>query len=429
MRARRPVTASPLRLAGAVAAALLLESCFIEEFPSLLGLYECTMTVRNAEGAEVLVHSRQHPDFFRLDDAGEPESLRDFFACAPAESVSEPASLPFAECNGCAMTDRGEVEADWDRWVAVRIEQLDELEEGDSEFTLLRGPWCQVPETRSCSIFSGWFPEEEAWRGFPDEPACEDPILDVETLPLCPPLAGPVEIRCGDDGVECTVIDFGELPVGGTAARTVTLTNTGVAGEADVTVRFDGTVFTLGQQADFRVVDNGCLPGTPEEIEAGGKTLVSALVDPEAASCEFTVEFRPSNPRQHNGGLDFQTSASPQNRIRLLGNGVAGALSIDAPDPFCVEIASPCSQPVAIGLDNAGPGGVRIDDARIEGGNTGFEINPIDLPIALAPGESSTVQVRWCEGGGEVGLLVIDSNAATPTLDIGLNAEASCTAP
>ncbi len=409
---------------------------FIDEFiprgPSL----ECTAQVRSADGHVETISSLTHPDFVEIVTSGgttETAQLREYFLCE-AGSCPAPDACP-------RFSSIANAEADWESWLGLRVRG--QTAEPTSVFGQFEGPWCLVPDTIVCT-------EAAFQEGYGD---C-GLLPSVDRLPICPDAPPPppgdpcLEIACSG-GVPCTSVDFGDLPLGGTATETVTVSNCGATASPDIALVLDGEILpdlAFGQR-DFAVTRNDCLPDTPEEMLAGEEILTNPLVDAVNSRCEFDVTFAPENPREHGAEIAFRSDLDPRHQIVLRGNGLGGSLIFevpDLPDPraippaICVDaVVGSCTRSRIVRITNTGPGAVTITDVRLDRGAPNWQVvmpTGAALPVTLGPADPPfDVTVRWCTSAPPEeldGQLVIDTNSPdTPTFLLGLNRQGSGTCP
>ena len=325
-------------------------------------------------------------------------------------------------CEGVAFPSVAAANQDWDLFVVDHIQKL--AEQGDDENVFGRfaeqvDGWCAVEGTSLCTTT----PEVLAY--------CEEPplapVTSAEPLPTCPP--PPVEeclaIECDGEG-GCTNLAFGEVGIGASASRQVTVSNCAEEGGPAIDVAVDtiDPLEVLGADNPFTLAE---LPAD----DPGANTCHPMFGDTESvtldagASCGFTVVFAPLDPGAQTAevrGLD----------LTLSGTGVGGELAFEdlqtgealecggQESSICVDDdAAPCTDERLVRVTNVGLGGAEIEAVRIQSqddDNPGFtvepQIPPAD-PVALGAGESLDLDVRWCEAPGaqEQGRLILDWNA------------------
>ena len=299
-------------------------------------------------------------------------------------------------------TTRQEADAFWRRAAQQRIMDLEN--DPTTPFGMFPGGWCEVPDTLRCTdtgASDGWCRPSQA-------------VTNTVPLPVCPtPPPQPVEeclqITCADTQCGLPRISFDDVPVGETTRRTLVLTNRCVEGDPNVEVRgLDGLVRPLDGSMqetgfDISIADNDCYPFTP------------AVSLPPGESCSFEVVFAPQSPGVHRGETAF-IAALRQITLEFEGNAQGGSLEFIVPDgpELCVDDLGDngCTPEVQINVTNQGPGGVNVDDVRLEP-DQGFELLDLpELPRLLEPDETLSVRSRWCGSpdSREEASLIIDSD-------------------
>ena len=351
---------------------------------------ECSVTVRNPDGMEVLVSSVTHPDFL---------NQRRYFTCEGGRCPPT-----------CSRSTVAEAEADWRIWARREIERISVDPASTSTFRAVAGPWCEVPDTLSC-VATG--------QSLIDTPPCDD--ITGPDLCTATPIAGDpcVVVSCPDPG--CTAIDFGDIPIsdmpsGGGVRQQVTVDNCGVV---DVRARIDQTILPVGARSQFTVPTDtfDCGPRNLDEMMLG-RVLESAPGDSE---CTFDIEFNPTMPLDHQAQKIFWSEALPDHTIALSGFGLGGGLIDDAPTNMCFTEMTPCTAVQTITLSNAGPGPIIIN--RVWSSVANFEVLPLSPTpsFALNPGDPPfAIQVQWCAGppGALTGVLRIETSERRIVIDL-----------
>lgn len=351
---------------------------------------ECFVTVRNPAGLEVVVSSIAHEDF---------ANRRRYFTC---DSGPCPTT--------CSRRTVAEAEADWRIWTRREIERISADPASSSTFRMAAGPWCEIPGTLRCEA-----------RGFLEgTPPCDD-ITGPDLCTAVRPVGDPcIEVSC--PGPSCTAIDFGDLPVGESLRRPVTVSNCGVV---DVRTRIDDVILPIGVRGEFEIPADsfGCGERNPDEAMFGRILQPS----PGDSECSFEVEFHPTLPLEHRSEKVFWSEALADHTIALSGVGIGGGLIDDAPPSLCFEEAVPCTPQQTILLTNGGPGPVIVTDVRATPGNFRVSPTPAMLDITLNVGDPPLeVLVQWCDsaGAGRSGFLGIDTSERRIVVD--LETLASC---
>ena len=192
---------------------------------------------------------------------------------------------------------------------------------------------------------------------------------------------------------------FGNLLMGNSQTQSVTLTNSGGSGVTVSQATIQGSGFSVS-----------------------GLTLPVTL--PVGWSTSFSVTFSPQAAGVANGNIAFASNASNSTlNVPLSGSGVApGALS---PTPAVLNfsnVQTGNNQTLAETLTNSGGSSVTITQAAVTG--SGFTVNGLNLPVTLAPSQSTTsfnVVFAPQSAGVASGTLSLTSNASNPTLNIPLS--------
>ena len=346
------------------------------------------------------------------------------------EEVPSSAQAPFRttyyharDCAGggeFGFDSREQIEEDWRRFVASRIDELAQANEipfAAPDFAI--EDWCEVPGTRTCT-------------------ETEESILDcvgtgvaaAEPLALCAAEGVALEVSC--EG-EATCLDFGDVPtvfrdpdgvvppVGTGASRIVTVTHPGGPDAPPaLLLGLDGTLDPVTAPADFEIpVEdaaaeplNGCYSTVddPLELQPGG-------------SCSFVVLFEPQEAGEHRAGLR-DDPLGPE--LEIAGQGVGGSLTLeqenaDARGRLCfdelVDLASdpPCTVARTVTLINdaadAATGVVAVRAITVSNTNPGpgGVVDPADhffqvetaAPFAVVDGQSVPISILWCHTDAE----------------------------
>lgn len=390
-------------LAVSAMAILVLPACgLLLDFDPPQGQdLECFVTVRNPDGMEVVVSSVNHEDF---------ANNRRYFTCTAGPCPS-----------GCTRNTIADSEADWRIWARREIERIAADPSSSSTFRVAGGPWCEVPGTLRCEP-RGYLSDRPTCTDITGPDLCIAPPPPVVVPPVgTPPPVGPpcVEVSCPSP--PCTTIDFGTLPVGGTASETVTVSN---CGTADVRVQIDQTITPTGLRGEFDIPTSAfnCGPRTPDETTFG-RILATA---PGDSQCTFDIAFQPTMPLDHAAQKVFWSTALPDHTISLTGIAEGGLID-DAPTDVCFEEAAPCSGPRTITLTNSGPGPVIIRSVvAMPADYSIVSPTPSMLPITLNAGDPPLeIVVEWCDvSARRTGQLRINTSERTIIVD--LETMASC---
>jgi len=195
-----------------------------------------------------------------------------------------------------------------------------------------------------------------------------------------------------------TSLSFGNVQIGGSSAKSETLTNNG------------GTTINISQ-ANV----------TGAAYSVSGLTLPATLA--AGQSVGFTVTFSPTTSGAANGNIAVVSDApgSPLN-IALSGSGVTqGQIT---PNPTSLSFGNVLvgsSKTLSETLTNSGGSSLTISAASASG--TGFSLSGLTLPMTLNAGQSTSFSVQFAPAatGGVSGNVRISSDGANPTLNIALS--------
>ena len=195
-------------------------------------------------------------------------------------------------------------------------------------------------------------------------------------------------------------LNFGNVQTGNNQPLVETLTNSG------------GSSVTITQAA---VTGSG--------FTVNGLNLPLTLA-PGQSSPNFNVVFAPQSAGAASGSLSLTSNASnPTLNIPLSGTGVApGTLTANPSSLSYGNVQTGKNQILSETVTNSGGSTVTITQAIVTG--TGFAVNGLNLPLNLAPGQSSpsfnVVFAPQSAGAASVSLS-LTSNASNPTLNIPLS--------
>jgi trimeric autotransporter adhesin len=193
-----------------------------------------------------------------------------------------------------------------------------------------------------------------------------------------------------------SALDFGTVPLmTTTAARTVTVSNTGNAPMAISALQLAGS-----NPGDF------------------AQTTTCSLTTPLAAGsqCTISVTFTPSAAGSRSATLTVVSNATGANSVTLRGSGAtvattgpAAGLSTSAIDFGSRRIGNTSS---ARRIRVTSTGGAALSISAITASGDFAQVN--DCPALLAPGATCTVKVRFAPTavGPRTGELAVNSNAA-----------------
>ena len=194
-------------------------------------------------------------------------------------------------------------------------------------------------------------------------------------------------------------VSFANLLVGNSQTQAVSLTNSG------------GTSVTVSQATT-----------QGSGFTVSGLTLPVTL--PAGWSTSFSATFAPQSAGTANGNIAFASNASNSTlNLSLSGSGMAsGSLSPTPPSLSFGNVQTGSNQSLPVTLTNSGGSSVTITQAAVTG--SGFTVNGLNLPLTLAPGQSSTsfnVVFAPQSAAAASGSLSLTSNAPNPTLNLPLS--------
>ena len=208
-------------------------------------------------------------------------------------------------------------------------------------------------------------------------------------------------------------VSFGSVPVGQTANRSVSLTNSGFTSLTLTQLSVSGSAFQLASSA------------APITLAPGQSASVSIAFKPLAAGASAGTVSAVSSASLSVTGTGSST-ASKTTSISLSGSGtsigqlVAAPASISFPS---AQVGKSANQTVA--LTNSGGAAVQVNSATITG--TGFSLSGMALPLTLLPGQGAAFSVAFspASAGNSAGTLSIASNASNPVVSISLAGNAT----
>jgi len=185
-----------------------------------------------------------------------------------------------------------------------------------------------------------------------------------------------------------TSINFGQVPVGQNATRTVTVQNTGNA---------DGTITALstGNSRFTASPHSGSLP----------------LTVPAGDSVNLDVRFTPQNGSVQNATLTIDGNGSTDPTVSLTGDGQTVDLSVSTTSVDFGDVAVGGMATRNVTLHNGGEATIRIVSVSVDN-TTDFAIRGIPANTDIAGGDDRTFQVdaRPQAGGVQSGTVRVDSD-------------------
>src|SRR5690349_7296554 len=203
-----------------------------------------------------------------------------------------------------------------------------------------------------------------------------------------------------------TSLDFGNQLVGTPSnSKLITITNTGTANLVVSNVALTG-----GNSGDFAASTQSPLPVT---------------VFPNA-STTITVTFTPSAAGARSSTLAITHNAGGSSlNIPVAGTGTAPIFQASPTSiTFADQLKNTTSSPSSVSIQNTGTANLVISNITITGINAGdFALQPITLPVTIAPGNSAPVGVTFTpsSGGPRSATLNLTDNASGSPHSIGLS--------
>src|SRR5580704_870321 len=201
-----------------------------------------------------------------------------------------------------------------------------------------------------------------------------------------------------------STVSFGDLAVGQSATKTVTVTNNGTEELTVSGISVTGTGFSASG------------PKLPMSLSAGQSASISAVFKPTAGTADTGTITIASN-----------ADGSPS-RIALSGTGTTTSATELTATPSSVSFGS-----VAVGseatqtiqLANTGSAAVAISKVAFSG--TGVSVSGVTAPMTLDGGKSTSLTVTYKPTSPTTltGSISITSNASDPSMVIGINATAT----
>jgi hypothetical protein len=191
-------------------------------------------------------------------------------------------------------------------------------------------------------------------------------------------------------------LSFGSVGTGKSASQTIQLKNSGLANLTITQATASGTGFSVS-----------------------GITLPLTLTPGQSAS--FSAQYAPQAVGNATGSVSIVSNApnSPAS-IALSGSGVQAGLSVTPGSLSFGSVGTGKSATQTIQLTNSGSASLTVSQVAATG--TGFSVSGITLPLAIAPGQSTSFSAQYAPQavGNATGSVSIVSNApnspATVTL-------------
>jgi hypothetical protein len=202
-----------------------------------------------------------------------------------------------------------------------------------------------------------------------------------------------------------STVSFGNVAMGQSATKTVTLTNTGTEALSVSGIAVAGTGFTASG------------PHLPISLASGQSTSISAVFKPTAGNADKGTITITSN------------AAGSPSLIALSGTGTTGAtaaaLTVTPTTIAFGSVAVGSEQTQTVHVENTGNETATISKLTISG--TGVSLSGMTAPTTLAAGQTVNLTVAYkpVAAGTLTASLAIASNATDPNVVVGINATAT----
>ena len=202
-----------------------------------------------------------------------------------------------------------------------------------------------------------------------------------------------------------STVSFGNVAMGQSATKTVTLTNTGTEALSVSGIAVAGTGFTASG------------PHLPISLASGQSTSISAV-------------FKPTTGNADKGTITITSNAAGSpSLVALSGTGTTGAtaaaLTVTPTTIAFGSVAVGSEQSQTIHVENTGGESASISKLTVSG--TGVSVSGMTAPMTLAAGQTAnlTVSYKPVATGTLAGSVSIASNATDPSVVVGINATAT----
>jgi hypothetical protein len=203
-----------------------------------------------------------------------------------------------------------------------------------------------------------------------------------------------------------STVSFGNVAMGQSATKTVTLTNTGTEALSVSGIAVAGTGFTASG------------PHLPISLASGQSTSISAVFKPTAGNADKGTITITSN------------AAGSPSLVTLSGTGTTGttaaaALTVTPTTIAFGSVAVGSEQTQTVHVENTGNETATISKLTISG--TGVSLSGMTAPTTLAAGQTVNLTVAYkpVAAGTLTASLAIASNATDPNVVVGINATAT----
>jgi hypothetical protein len=200
-------------------------------------------------------------------------------------------------------------------------------------------------------------------------------------------------------------VSFGNVAMGQSATKTLTLTNTGTEALSVSGISVAGTGFTASG------------PHLPISLAAGQSTSISAVFKPTAGNADTGTITITSN------------AAGSPSLVALSGTGTTGttaaALTVTPTTIAFGSVAVGSEQTQTVHVENTGNETATISKLTISG--TGVSVSGLTAPTTLAAGQTANLTVAYkpAAAGTLTASLAIASNATNASVVVGINATAT----
>ena len=202
-----------------------------------------------------------------------------------------------------------------------------------------------------------------------------------------------------------STVSFGNVAMGQSATKTVTLTNPGTEALSVSGIAVAGTGFTASG------------PHLPISLASGQSTSISAV-------------FKPTSGNADKGTITITSNAAGSpSLVALSGTGTTGAtaaaLTVTPSTVAFGSVAVGSEQSQTIHVENTGGESASISKLTVSG--TGVSVSGMTAPMTLAAGQTAnlTVSYKPVATGTLAGSVSIASNATDPSVVVGINATAT----
>jgi hypothetical protein len=213
-------------------------------------------------------------------------------------------------------------------------------------------------------------------------------------------------------------LSFGNVGVGQSTAKTVTLTNSGGSGVTVTQASVSNAAFTISGLS---------LPVTLAANQAASFSVTFAPKLSGAVSGSITVNGNASLIMGAVAGASSSPSTAPITAsLPVAGDGttIAGQLGVAPAAVAFGSVLVGSTQSQSVTLTNSGGSSATISQATATG--AGVRISGLTLPLTLASGQSSTFQVTFAptSAGSVTGSLAIVSSASNANLALAITGTA-----